>query len=67
MENVLIRGADGKLYSASGEVVSPEAPEKGYQPIAHESANSEFASSWFASSWFASSWFASADFAPENA
>lgn len=66
MDKLLIRGADGKLYTASGEVVSAEAPDMTFQNVAYDSANSEFASSWFASSWFAESWFASADWAAEN-
>lgn len=70
MNDLLIRGADGKLYNANGELVSSEAvdmlSQTDFTSTENSFAASWFAESWFASSWFASSWFASTDFASEN-
>lgn len=75
MNDLFIRGADGKLYNANGEVIAADAAEMPMQmeftPAENSAANTWFASTWFASTWFASTWFAStwfasADFAPET-
>lgn len=57
----MIRGADGKLYTVNGDLVSSDAPEMIAQTD-HEATENAFAQTWFASTWFAS-----ADFSAENA